>query len=117
MSDFITPHYYDPVQNAGARYSFTGAIKRPHEVLDGGYVSFANPTTGRWYQIFVQNGRASVNELSSTDFRSMPIRQATDDAARKYRAKQPLQHKAKAAVASAEMSGRAERVQKAIKGL
>jgi hypothetical protein len=26
VSDFYSPHYFDPVQSAGVRYSFTGAI-------------------------------------------------------------------------------------------
>ncbi|HYV65474.1 MAG TPA: hypothetical protein VE964_04475 [Myxococcales bacterium] len=42
MSDFITPHYYDYVAVAGTRYSFTGAIKRPRQLLKGGYISFVN---------------------------------------------------------------------------
>src|SRR5262249_655152 len=39
VSDFITPHYYDPQGTTGARYSFTGKIQAPHTVLEGGYVS------------------------------------------------------------------------------
>jgi hypothetical protein len=29
VSDFITPHFYDPQVTADARYSFTGAVKKP----------------------------------------------------------------------------------------
>jgi hypothetical protein len=43
VSDFITPHFYDPVAVQGARYSFGGNIKRPREILTGGYISFTNP--------------------------------------------------------------------------
>ena len=35
VSDFITPHYYDPVRTPGTRYSFTGKVKHPREVLPG----------------------------------------------------------------------------------
>jgi hypothetical protein len=47
VSDFITPHYHDPEETTGARYSFTGAIKAPRQVLPGGYISFNDPIDGR----------------------------------------------------------------------
>jgi hypothetical protein len=63
LSDFITPHYYDPNGATGAQYSFRGNIKEPHTVLEGGYVSFANPVDNNWYQIIVQNGKTHVRNL------------------------------------------------------
>lgn len=42
VSDFLTPHFYDPVQTPGTRYSFTGAIKAPRQILPGGYISWVN---------------------------------------------------------------------------
>ncbi|HXM59028.1 MAG TPA: hypothetical protein VOB72_26750 [Candidatus Dormibacteraeota bacterium] len=50
VSDFITPRYEDPVAVAGVRYSFTGAITAPHQVLNGGYLSWHDPTDDHWYQ-------------------------------------------------------------------
>ncbi|HEY2138731.1 MAG TPA: hypothetical protein VGH00_01525, partial [Chthoniobacterales bacterium] len=38
VSDFYTPSYFDPVKAAGVRYSFTGAITGPRQVLKGGYL-------------------------------------------------------------------------------
>ncbi len=35
VSDFITPHFYDPVVTPGTRYSFTGALKAPRQILPG----------------------------------------------------------------------------------
>ena len=43
VSDFITPHFYDPVVTAGTRYSFGGNIKKPRQMLPGGYISFIDP--------------------------------------------------------------------------
>ena len=63
LSDFITPHYYDPGQSSGVRYSFTGAVKQPHWVLDGGYVSFGNPKDNEWYQIFVEGKKVQLRKL------------------------------------------------------
>ncbi len=42
VSDFITPRFYDPVVTAGTRYSFTGAIQSPRQILPGGYISWVN---------------------------------------------------------------------------
>jgi hypothetical protein len=58
VSDFLTPHYYDPVVTAGTRYSFTGAIKAPRQLLPGGYISFVNMQLDRLQQIlFVDPSR------------------------------------------------------------
>ncbi len=50
LSDFYTPHYFDPVKSAGVRYSFTDHIKAPKQVLKGGYLSWYDPDTDEWYQ-------------------------------------------------------------------
>lgn len=50
MSDFYTPAYFDPVASAGVRYSFTGAITQPREVLKGGYISWHEPVSDHWWQ-------------------------------------------------------------------
>jgi len=42
VSDFLTPHFYEPVVTSGTRYSFTGAIKSPRQILPGGYISWVN---------------------------------------------------------------------------
>ena len=56
MSDFYTPHYFDPVQSSGVRYSFTGAIKEPRDVLKGGYLSWQDPASKHYFQELKING-------------------------------------------------------------
>jgi hypothetical protein len=51
VSDFITPHFYDPMVTAGTRYSFTGAIKGPRQILPGGYISWVNTVMDEWQQL------------------------------------------------------------------
>jgi len=51
VSDFYTPHYFDPVKQDQVRYSYTGAITEPRQVLPGGYLSWHNPTDDHWYQL------------------------------------------------------------------
>ena len=64
VSDFITPHYYDPVATPGTRYSFTGAIKAPRQLLKGGYISFIDSAADQWKQIlWVNPGKPTLNVL------------------------------------------------------
>lgn len=50
VSDFFTPRFYDPVSVEGARYSFGGHIKKPRQVLRGGYISWREPVSDEWWQ-------------------------------------------------------------------
>jgi len=51
VSDFYTPHYFDPVESSGVRYSFTGAITRPRDVLKNGYLSWIDSATDEVQQL------------------------------------------------------------------
>jgi len=62
VSDFFTPHFHDPVMSAGTRYSLTGAITKPRQILKGGYISWSDPETGDLMQIqYLGNGPQLVN--------------------------------------------------------
>jgi hypothetical protein len=64
VSDFYTPRFFDPVQAAGVRYSFTDAITEPRQVLQGGYLSWQDLTTGDWWQeIWFDGDRSSFRNL------------------------------------------------------
>jgi hypothetical protein len=51
VSDFLTPHFYDPLVTSGTRYSYTGAIKAPRQILPGGYISWVNQEKDELQQI------------------------------------------------------------------
>src|SRR5260221_2089238 len=51
VSDFYTPSFFDPVVASGVRYSFTGAITKPRQILKGGYISWHNTVDNHWYQL------------------------------------------------------------------
>lgn len=55
VSDFYTPNFFDPITAQGVRYSFTSAIKKPREILKGGYISWMLPQTREWWQA-IHNG-------------------------------------------------------------
>ncbi len=63
VSDFYTPHYFDPVASAGVAYSFTNAIKKPRQVLKGGYLSYHDLTTDHWMQIQMFGAKPTVQDL------------------------------------------------------
>ncbi len=65
VSDFITPEFYDAVPQANASYSFRRNIKHPLQILDGGYISFLDPNTGRWFQGVMQGATLGFKELPS----------------------------------------------------
>jgi hypothetical protein len=115
LSDFITPHYYDPKAATGTRYSFGGNVKEPHTVLENGYVSFGNPVTNEWYQIIMTNGQAQVQDLGKLNRNGRSLRETVDDLVRQvrkedhYRTKQPLAGADRASDPTAESSaGRAK---------
>jgi hypothetical protein len=51
VSDFYTSAFFDPTAAAGVRYSFTGAITKPRQVLPGGYLSWHDPKSDHWFQL------------------------------------------------------------------
>jgi hypothetical protein len=71
VSDFYTPNYFDPVAAAGVRYSFTGAIKAPRQVLKGGYLSWHEPITDHWFQeIFFSGTKSKFRDIGKIDAQS-----------------------------------------------
>jgi hypothetical protein len=79
VSDFYTPRYFDPVRVDGARYSFTGALEAPLHVLDGGYLTWIDPTDSALYQLRGDDPEpvllADLVELAGT---SVPLRTVVD---------------------------------------
>jgi len=51
MSDFCAPRYFDPVRADTGRYSFSGEIELPMQILDGGYVSWIDPRDSTVYML------------------------------------------------------------------
>lgn len=80
VSDFITPHYYDPRAVPGVRYSFSGALDRPRGLLPGGYVARREPITGEWWRAFrTHGGRALITSLGPRLNDGRPLRERIDE--------------------------------------
>jgi hypothetical protein len=125
VSDFITPAYYDPKVADGVRYSFSGQVSGPHNVLEGGYVSFGNPIDNHWYQIIVEGGKAQLRDLGVLQGAgSKSLRELIDSKVRQLRSKDGYRLKSRAATKSSgrppfaeKSAARAARLRAYIKGL
>ena len=65
VSDFYTPHFFDPTAASGVRYSFTGSLTRPRQVLKGGYISWLNPETDTLQQLQYFSDTPVIKDLGS----------------------------------------------------
>jgi hypothetical protein len=63
VSDFYTPHFFDPIRSNGVQYSYTGAIKEPRQVLRGGYLSWHDPVSDHWWQLQFFGAQAQFVDL------------------------------------------------------
>jgi len=79
VSDFYTPHYFDPVASDSVRYSYTGQLARPRSLLQGGYVSWREPESQIWWQWdWVGRGPEPIfNEIGLLD-NALPLREQID---------------------------------------
>ena len=70
VSDFYTPNYFDPVKAPGVRYSYTGALTQPRQVLPGGYLSWQDTATGHWWQEIWFGDQPQFRDLGPIDQRA-----------------------------------------------
>ena len=75
VSDFITPHFYDPVATPGTRYSFTGALTKPREILPGGYISWIDPQTDEWQQLQYLDAAPTIKDIGPAHSSAKSLRE------------------------------------------
>jgi hypothetical protein len=73
VSDFITPRFYDPVVTPGTRYSFTGAVTHPREILPGGYISWVNHATDEMQQLLYLTSHPTIKNLGPANAASLRV--------------------------------------------
>lgn len=71
VSDFLTPRFYDPLPTPGTRYSFTGALKAPRQILPGGYISWINQQTDEWQQLQYLDTKPKIVDLGPAKGKSL----------------------------------------------
>jgi hypothetical protein len=65
LSDFYTPDFFNDVFTNGTRYSQTGAISRPRQVLKEGYLSWRVPSSGKWFQSTWFGAKPVIQEITA----------------------------------------------------
>jgi hypothetical protein len=88
VSDFITPHFYDSVTASGTRYSFTGAVTKPRQILPGGYISFVNQESDEWQQIIYLGSTPQLKTLGPASGDKRSIREWIDNEMEKHHHKE-----------------------------
>jgi hypothetical protein len=78
LSDFYTPAFFDPVQADGVRYSFTGALTEPRQVLAGGYLSWHDPVADEWWQEVFFGDQPEFRSLGQLDQKGGSLRAQID---------------------------------------
>jgi hypothetical protein len=82
VSDFCLPAFYYSSNPFGSQETtFLSTHLRPLSAGDGGYLSFRNPATGQWYQIFAEHGQV-VGKQIGVPLGTVSIRTAADRMAR-----------------------------------
>jgi hypothetical protein len=74
VSDFYTPHFFDPTDSPGTRYSYTGALTKARQVLRGGYLSWHDPASDHWWQETFFTQRRQYRDLGVFDAKSGSVR-------------------------------------------
>ncbi len=102
VSDFYTPKYFSTVFNPSDRYSHTGAIKKPRQVLKGGYLSWHDPVSDHWFQATFFTGNApSFRDLGKLTAAAKSFRRQIYDVTREaFDARRPKGDQAKAFAAA-----------------
>src|SRR5215208_3036389 len=78
VSDFYTPRFFDPHRVDGVRYSFTGAITQPGQILRGGYISWHDPVSDHWWQQVWFGQRKQYRDLGVFDASTGSVRAWVD---------------------------------------
>lgn len=88
VSDFYTPHFFDPEKSAGVRYSYTGALSAPRQVLKDGYLSWYVPTKYEWWQrTWFGGAKPADGPIQGLQLTGTNVRAAIDRVTAGHRAK------------------------------
>jgi hypothetical protein len=106
VSDFYTPRYFDPVRNPAAFYSFTGALERPLDMVEGGYITWIDPRDSGLYQLRGgEDEPVLLADIASLARTSAPLRTVVDSNAASPRPTAQTLRPARSAAAPAGSEG------------
>lgn len=114
VSDFYTPHYFDPVTSPSVRYSYQGSIKQPRQVLKGGYLSWFDPASGQWWQRTWFGNTPADGPIKNLKITNGNLRAAIDRTTQEKRARAMRLSKRPKPVKTDAFRGRAKHLRSAI---
>src|SRR5262249_57919211 len=80
--------YFGRVGAPGVRYSFTGAITQPRQVLKGGYLSWVEPVSQHWWQeTWFSGQQPEFRDVGTLDATTSSLRSQIDRLTAEERAK------------------------------
>jgi hypothetical protein len=77
VSDFCTPEFWEPTSRL-QRYSFTGALQAPLEILPGGHLRWYDPRTESWWTRRIEGNTFTDLNLGRADAKSVTAREFLD---------------------------------------
>lgn len=79
VADFYTPRYFDPVRVNCVRYSFTGSVEYPRQILEGGYLTYLDPSDSALYSLRWDSAEPIlIADLPALARTSLPLRTLVD---------------------------------------
>jgi hypothetical protein len=67
VSDFVTPDYYQPETDGDTGYSHSGRVKKPLQLLTGGYIAWQTRPDNAIWQAFAGQGEGNGEEAASDE--------------------------------------------------
>jgi hypothetical protein len=92
VADFHTPQYFDSVAVPGARYSYTGAITAPKQLLPGGYITWHDSVRNTWFRRDRFGSRFQTVEIPPPEI-GQSLREHADYHSALIRAKRTRRHR------------------------
>lgn len=79
VCDFVTPYFYMREPPAQARFSYTGAVERPFQVLPHGHMTWYEADAGDWWHAINADGQLNIASISAPRASISHLRALMDD--------------------------------------
>ena len=63
VADFSTPAFWTAAPGTKGKYSYTGSLSEPHEIIRGGYISWKDPKSRHYWQKLWWQGDPTYHDL------------------------------------------------------
>ncbi len=81
VCDFVTPQFYDMEPADDARFSYTGAVERPFQVLPHGNMTWYESDSGDWWHAINADGQLHIANVAAPRTSASHLRAVLDEMA------------------------------------